>query len=247
VEMCVWRRSLKVASNARGGGLVRGRRRNRSDSDKWTVRDDMLVWSCRVAADVQAGRPREQLPRLSAPFPPVFDADEQVVAIGPFQLSDYRALGDGSWSVPGYVAVGSPGFMVGTVVGHLLVKRRARAEAAAAAVPRWVPIGHGTLFVTLHGWHMYTPTLLSWSWAGMTAAAMVGPGAMHLSGDSDHGPVSWVLHSDWAELVFALWALVRCPQHPQLITGEWLPPGWVERARRHQAGHPRGAELIIPQ
>ena len=46
----------------------------------------------------------------------------------------------------------------------------------------------------------------------------------------------WAIASDWAELVFVLWALARHPRHPQLINGEWLPPGWLEHAEAFQ--HP---------
>ena len=128
----------------------------------WTWRDDELMWTCRIVADVQAGRPRWELPNLSTPFPPVYSRDERTLAIGKFQLADYVALGDGNWSSPGFVALGSPWFMAGTLLGSSIAKNRARSRAAADAVPRWVWIAQGTLYTTTHGWHMYTPKLMSW-------------------------------------------------------------------------------------
>ena len=40
-----------------------------------------------------------------------------------------------------------------------------------------------------------------------------------------------MIRSDWAELLFVLWALVRHPRHPQLGNGGWQPPGWQDRCR----------------
>jgi len=125
------------------------------------------------------------------------------------------------------------GLLAGSVIGNARAKAHARAQAAADATPRWVPIEQGTLYVSRYGWHMHTPSVLSWSWPSTTSASMMGPAAVHVTGDSTSGPVSWMLESDWAELVFVLWALVRHPRHPQLLSGGWLPPGWVEHAMGH--------------
>ena len=45
--------------------------------------------------------------------------------------------------------------------------------------------------------------------------------------------MSWIIQSDWAELLFVAWAVIRHRRHPQLVTGGWLPPGWVERATQY--------------
>lgn len=66
--------------------------------------------------------------------------------------------------------------------------------------------------------------------ASVTSATMARPGAVQISGNSEHGPVSWALCSDWAELLFITRALTRHPRHPQLIDGQWLPPGWLDHA-----------------
>jgi hypothetical protein len=48
--------------------------------------------------------------------------------------------------------------------------------------------------------------------------------------NGSHGPISWILESHWAELAFVLWAIVRNPQHPQIIDGSWLPQHWAQWA-----------------
>jgi hypothetical protein len=88
--------------------------------------------------------------------------------------------------------------------------------------------------VSTHGFYLQTQSagLLPWSWGALVSAAMTARSSVHLQGLTAHGKgVSWLLRTPWAELVFVLWALARHPQHPQLLTGSWLPPGWVEHAR----------------
>jgi hypothetical protein len=59
---------------------------------------------------------------------------------------------------------------------------------------------------------------------------MAAPAAVQISGEGANGPISWLLSSDWAELIFVSWALARHPRHPQLLSGGWLPPGWANHA-----------------
>ncbi|WIX82014.1 hypothetical protein QRX50_15230 [Amycolatopsis carbonis] len=128
------------------------------------------------------------------------------------------------------------GLVAGSLVGGAVAKSRARTAAAAAAVPRWVPVEQGTLYPSAHGFYLHTPRVLAWNWPAITGATMVGPGMVHITGESKSGPISWLVQSDWAELVFVTWAFAVHPRHPQLVTGQWLPPGWVDHARFHQ--HP---------
>ncbi len=92
-------------------------------------------------------------------------------------------------------------------------------------------IDAGTLYVSAYGFYLHVATgLHSWHWNGITMASMVGPGDVQFTGESSRGPISWILRSDWAELVFVTWALAAHPRHPQLLTGAWLPPGGLRRA-----------------
>lgn len=204
----------------------------------WIPRDDALMFTCHLAMLMAGEQDVGHIPEVLAPFPGTNGADERFWASGPFELSDFRALGDGSWQVSTPMVFGTGalgvGLVAGSMIGGSIAKSRARRAARAAAVPRWVPIEHGNLYVSRLGFHMHTPRVIRWNWAGMTGAAMVAPGIVHFTGESAKGPVSWLLQSDWAELVFVSWALAQHPRHPQLVTGEWLPPGWLGHARYHR-------------
>lgn len=67
----------------------------------------------------------------------------------------------------------------------------------------------------------------------MTAASIVAPAALHFTRESANGPISWFLQSHYAELLFFTWALDQHPRHPQLVTGGWLPQGWLQHAGAH--------------
>jgi hypothetical protein len=63
------------------------------------------------------------------------------------------------------------------------------------------------------------------------SAEMIGPRQVSLHLDLDQLDNTVVVTSDWAELLFVCWATAHHPRHSQLVTGEWLPPGWIRRAR----------------
>lgn len=50
---------------------------------------------------------------------------------------------------------------------------------------------------------------------------------MILAAPSTQGTTHWLLQSQYAELVFLLWAKTRYPGHPQLQHHAWLPPNWA--------------------
>jgi hypothetical protein len=201
----------------------------------WTDRDGALWHTCEIAADLAQGRTPPNRLEVATPFPPQLAADEVTWASGRFQLLEHRALGDGSYAHSSdFLLATGPGGMtlmtamaVGTAVGNN-ARRRA---AQAAAAPRWTLIDAGVLYVSGYGFYLHvTNGLLPWRWSDITMASMVGPAAVQLAGNSQRGTISWILRSDWAELVFVTWAFDRHPRHPQLVTGEWLPPGWLQRA-----------------
>jgi len=200
----------------------------------WADRDTALWHRCEIAVDLAAGTvplPRQQVASM---FPPQLGYDEQFWAVGPFALLEQRALGDGSYQHNGgfFYATGRGGLTAtATVAAFRAAGNSSRRRAAeAAAVPRWVQVDQDALYVSRYGIHLQTAhALLPWSWTSFTAAQMVGPGAVHLLGEGANRSVSWVLHSDWAELVFVAWALARHRKHPQLLNGAWLPPGWLQR------------------
>ncbi|WP_158888674.1 hypothetical protein [Amycolatopsis anabasis] len=226
-----------------------GRKEPQSVVPPWTPRDEALRYTCYLAALLAGGHDLSQVAEVFAPFPATNTEDERLWVMGPFLLSDFRSLGDGSWQVTTPMVFGTGalgvGLVAGSLIGGSIAKSRARRAAQMAAIPRWVPIEQGTLYVSQRGFYLHTPRVMRWHWEAVTSAAMVAPATVHLAGNSDNGPISWILQSDWAELVFVSWAYTMHPRHPQLITGEWLPPGWMEHAHYHQRA-PEPVPAISP-
>jgi len=207
------------------------------DLDQATVRDAVLLYTCQLAELVRAGGDLGAVAEVVGPFPPSIGPDEHFWVSAPYALRKHRSMGDGSWSAPMIIAGGTGAFgvglLAGSVIGNASASSRARRQAAADAVPRWVVTEHGALHVSRYGFYLAAQAPCPWPWESVTSATMVGPGSVHMSGDSVRGPVSWIIDSDWSELVFVLWALARHPTHPQLLSGGWLPPGWVQWAVAH--------------
>lgn len=104
-----------------------------------------------------------------------------------------------------------------------------RRAALDAMAPRWTEVDRGILYLSSLGFHLATDRgVWSWTWASITAAQMQAAGAVHLLGQGAQGQTSWLLTSDWAELLFVTWAFACHARHAQLQTGEWLPAGWLE-------------------
>jgi hypothetical protein len=188
----------------------------------WTDRDRALWHTCEIAVDLSQGRvPAPRLQVVSI-FPPQLGPDEQYWAAGAYVLDEERAFGDGSYlQDSGYFLATGPGglTMTAAVAAFRAVgNSRRRRQAAQAAIPRWTQVNHGVLYLSRYGVHLHSSEgLYPWDWASITAAQMVAPAAVHVLGNSTRGPVAWILHSDWAELLLVAWTLARHPRHPQLL------------------------------
>jgi hypothetical protein len=203
--------------------------------DEWSDADTALWHTLDILCAASTGRLAQRQPLLTQ-FPPQYAPDEIVLAQGHFRLAEHTAAGDGSYLHSTTVVGGTGGFglalLAGTALASAAGNSRRRAEAAAAAARQWRQIDEGWLFVSSHGFYLQTPTaLLPWAWEHVDAAQVVERSCAHLQGRSTQGPVSYLLQSAWAELVFVLWGLARHRRHPQLLEGSWLPPGWVDHAR----------------
>lgn len=159
---------------------------------------------------------------------------ERVLATGPFTLSSFQAVGDGTYTHDSgfFFATGRYGtaLTLGTMAGRAIGNSRRRQQAARDAQPRWVPIAAGQIWVSQFGFYCQEQAqFYSWDFGAIDAAQLLGPGHLQIMGTSHNGPINWVLTSDWAELVFTMWARQRQPGHPQFSQGGWIPPGWRDR------------------
>jgi len=73
----------------------------------WTQRDEALRYTCYLAAMVADGHDFSQTPEVLTPFPTVDVGGERLWAVGQFILSDFRAMGNGSWQVSTPMVVGT--------------------------------------------------------------------------------------------------------------------------------------------
>lgn len=204
----------------------------------WTPHDEALLHTCRLANLMITRGDPSQVPEVLAPFRPDV-VGERLWASGPFSLWDWRPLGDGSWEKPRWskaeLVIGLTNFAPVTAVSRFVKIKRAADQAAEDAVARWVQIASGTLYTSTYRFYFYTftpqPQIYPWHWEDVTSAELLGPRSLRFTATSEVGPVTWMLESDWAELVFVTWALTMHPKHPQLASGSWLPPGWIQHAR----------------
>jgi hypothetical protein len=128
---------------------------------------------------------------------------------------------------------GGLAFAAAVIAADAIGNHRRRKAAELETQPRWRLVESGVATVSTHGFYLQTPTgLHPWSWHSISAASIPTVGVVHLYGESKDGPVSWMVTSFVAELIFVLWALNRYPAHPQLRLGTWVPADWTSRARQ---------------
>ena len=194
----------------------------------WLPADTALWITCHVVFDTVHGRSPEH--RIDTLFP--LTGGECAVAAGNLIVDSFHAAGDGSYARSSTFVWGAGAFGLAVAAGSLAASAAANASrrnrAAADAQPAWRPLLGGTIFVTTAGFYIQTlQGLFPWAWESIDLMQVVAFNVVILQARSADGPITWRITSEWAELVFALWALRRHPDHPQLRDGSWLPPNWL--------------------
>lgn len=211
---------------------------------EWLPADTALWTTCHIVADTVHGRLPEH--RIDTLFP--LTGSEVALAAGNLYVDAFRAIGDGSYERSSTFAWGTGAFglalAAGTIAASAAGNASRRKRAAADAQEAWRPLFGGSLFITTEGFFIQTMQgLFRWSWDAVDLMQVVGFNVAIMQGRGAEGPVTWRLTSEWAELVFVLWALRRHPRHPQLRDGSWLPANWLPWAT--EQGH--RAHLDRPQ
>ena len=209
----------------------------------WLPADSALWQTCKIVADINARRVPEL--RTTTLFP--LRANEIAFASGPVTVDSFYAVGDGSYSTSSTVMAGTGmfGLALGaaTLAGSAIGNASRRSRAAADATATWRPIVQGSVVVSSEGFYLLDATQkLDWDWASIDMMQVTAFTSIVLQGRSTNGPITWRIHSDWAELIFVLWAMSRHPQHPQLADQSWIPQGWAEWATAQ--GYP---PLAVPR
>jgi hypothetical protein len=222
------------------------------DQQPVTSEHDAALWFTDRIVNTLRERRFTGLQSVATPLPPVLGAGEVVLADGGFELMTFRPVGNGGYMHRSTAVLplgrGVTGLAVGALVAQSVGNRRRRTAAERDAAPRWVVDDRGGLWVSTHGFYLQTARgLFPWPWHSIQAAELTGPGQVHVQGTSESGPVSWIVGSRWAELLFVLWAMVRHPQHPQFTTGTWAPhrrptiPSEPPELVKHRESQRRGA------
>ncbi len=200
----------------------------------WNQRDQALLVTARAVHACLSGT-YDSIPSIPVDF--VVDGnhpDNKIIAGATFSLFSYRAAGDGTYvhndgfffATGGLGLALTAGFMAARAAGNSERRRRAMHDAQLA----WRPVCNGLLYINQYGFYFRTPNSLSkWVWNSIVQCQVLELGCVTLIGDGAQGRMNYMIRSDYAELIFAFWAMVRAPQHPQYLTGVWLPDGWVAR------------------
>lgn len=197
----------------------------------WLPADTALWTTCHIVFDTVSEREPEH--QISTLFP--LAEGEVALAAGDLTVDSFHAAGDGSYEHSSTFLFGSGALGLALAAGTLAASAsgnaKRRNQAAADAQLAWRPDFAGTIFVTNLGFFVQTMQgMFEWGWESVSLMQVVGFNCVILQGNSVNGPITWRLTTEWAELVFALWALARHPRHPQLLDGSWLPANWVEWA-----------------
>lgn len=163
--------------------------------------------------------------------------ENRIIANAPVIVHSYQAMGDGSYAHDSgfFFATGRGGLALtaGAAIGRAIGNSHRRAAAQRQAQPNWYPIDSGQVFVNQFGFYLRTRTdLLFWGWDSILECQMVDRGKVIFLGESLQGRVNYILETDAAELIFALWSLVSQPMHVQFQQKIWLLPEWLEKYGR---------------
>jgi hypothetical protein len=203
---------------------------------EWTPHEVMLWETARIVGAVLRG---ESLPGNPCNFALSMSHDfsEVLLTSCPYDRQWLGAIGDGSYRTnTTFIGGFSPvGIMLGaaTLGGSALANASRRSRAAADASVAWRACDRGALHVSNYGFYLDTGhQLYPFSYLAVQRVDLVGPGDAQWSVCmSDHSVQTFRFQSVGAELVFVLWALARCPTHPQLLNFTWLPEAFMARVR----------------
>ena len=205
---------------------------NRPDpSRRWLPADSALWQTCKLVSEINERR----VPELRTPTMFPLQANEIAFATGPASVESFYAPGDGLYNTSSTVFAGTGKFGLAmgaaSLAGSAIGNASRRARAISDATPMWRPIFQGSVVVSNMGFYLLDAAhKLDWDWESIDLMQVVGFTAVELQGQSTQGPIRWRITSDWAELIFVLWAMARHPQHPQLLDQSWVPRGWAQWA-----------------
>lgn len=196
----------------------------------WSPFDEYLWHSCDILADVLEGQVAR---RPVAATTARLQHGDRALAVGLGQRLTWRALGSGRYTHNNVAAVGSPGFVIGSLVGSAIGNSARRRQAARDAQPRWIADGAGEVTLTLQRLHFAHTAELDLDWRALSSIDLVAADVFQTSFVNTRGSQATIrVQTPWASLAFALAAITAFPAHPRLLTRSWLPPDFGQRCAR---------------
>jgi hypothetical protein len=200
----------------------------------WTEHERALWRTCEILVGLgRTGRWPDPIPTA---FARQISSDEHVVAWSEFERGWYGAIGDGSYQSSTFVAGGfSPlGVMLGaaTLGASALGNSSRKARARKDAQQQWRRFDGGHLYVSTHGFYLLPGgvEVLAFPYSSILQADLGAPGVLVATiSMASGGQEQFAVTTIWAELLFAVWAMDHCPQHPRLASLGFLPREFVER------------------
>ncbi|MBO0852983.1 MAG: hypothetical protein J2P18_04375 [Nocardia sp.] len=204
-----------------------------ADRAGWTWFDDHLRYTCAVLDLLR----RDRLTALPVKSTRIrIDPGEVCIAEGQAQWYFWRAPGDGTWTPRTIYAAGNAAFVMAAQVGNALANHIRRQQAEAGTRPRWIGEPAGSIMVSDRRIHLTNPDrAVPIAWSALETIDLTAPDRV-VARYQDRGGAFHLLqvHSPWAALIFVIAAHLHFPNHPLLLSGNWLPPGFEDKC--HLAG-----------
>ncbi len=188
----------------------------------WSARDEALFTTYEVHAYIVSG---QTPPAIAQRFRLTGGPDEVLLASGEYER---RWLGKGH--VPERKRTG-----IGTYVLTLgwapLAKGATRTVKKLLAGQRWRDLDRGEISISTWGYYLRTTggNFLPFNFTSSVEVEIVDEGVIETLIQFDDGSLGkFQIESNWAELIFLLWADSVAPTHPQYTR---MPDEFRERAR----------------
>lgn len=216
--------------------------------EMWTERDSVLFASCEILAAATSGQLGSR-PVLAHSFALRFAQDERLLATGAYQLHWWGAVGDGTdasrTTIVGGTGIIGIGLLGATAFGSAAGNANRRARAAADASSQWRPFDAGYLHISDQGFYLQGSSgFRSFCWSHVVEGDLTAETMFAFNAMTTNGTDYFCLTSDWAELVFMLWALAVNRNHPRLINNSWINPAFFEKCQR--LGYPTPRPTLGP-
>lgn len=180
----------------------------------WSTHDEAVFLTCEILGHIANG---VEPPQIASTFRLGGGPGERLLVEGDYRRRVHATGGpqkeSGRFTPPG-------------------VKAFRKVKELEGRRERWRPMDAGQVFVSNSAYYLRpakSPAPLAFVYGCVHETTILGPGVIETVVNlADGNDFRFQIESDWAELIFCMWALAYAPNHPQCQ--DWLPAGWEQRA-----------------